>query len=159
MNLFRPFQGGEPQRDERGRLVGIDRYQDVLGRNWKRFFITGLLTIIGCLPLIAGVLYALFMGSTFILVLCSFVGGAVAGPFIACLYDVILRSLRDAPGSWVQNYKRSLIQNTRAALMPGALTGLFVGSVFFTGVLFLPKDIQPFQQGQLRYTYSATLYF
>lgn len=37
MNLFRPYQMGEPQRDARGRLVGIDRYQDVLGRNWKRF--------------------------------------------------------------------------------------------------------------------------
>ncbi|WP_294572094.1 hypothetical protein [uncultured Subdoligranulum sp.] len=55
MNLFRPYQMGEPQRDARGRLVGIDRYQDVLGRNWKRFFLTGLLTLLGCLPLALGV--------------------------------------------------------------------------------------------------------
>ena len=55
MNLFRPYQIGEPQRDERGRLVGIDRYQDVLGRHWKRFFLTGLMTMLGCLPLAAGV--------------------------------------------------------------------------------------------------------
>ena len=29
MNLFRPYRNDEPQRDERGRLMGIDRYQDV----------------------------------------------------------------------------------------------------------------------------------
>ena len=34
-----------------GRLMGIDRYQDVPGRNWKRFFLSGLMTIPGCLPL------------------------------------------------------------------------------------------------------------
>lgn len=136
MNLFRPFQGGEPQKDQRGRLVGIDRYQDVLGRNWKRFTLTGLLTIVGCLPLTAGIAYALFAGSPLALVPASLAGGAIAGPFIACLYDAILRALRDAPGSWWQNYKRSLLQNTYGALIPGALTGLFLGSVAFMGGLF-----------------------
>ena len=62
MNLFRPYQMGEPQRDARGRLVGIDRYQDVLGRNWKRFFLTGLLTLLGCLPLALGVGAVAFAG-------------------------------------------------------------------------------------------------
>lgn len=33
MNLFRPFQMGEPRRDARGRLVGTDWYQDVLCRS------------------------------------------------------------------------------------------------------------------------------
>ena len=54
-NLFRPFGGGEPQRDARGRLTGIDRYQDVLGRNWKRFLLTGLCTLAGFAPFAAGV--------------------------------------------------------------------------------------------------------
>ena len=62
MNLFRPYQMGEPQRDARGRLVGIDRYQDVLGRNWKRFFLTGLVTLLGCLPLALGVGAVAFAG-------------------------------------------------------------------------------------------------
>ena len=62
MNLFRPYQTGEPQRDARGRLVGIDRYQDVLGRNWKRFFLTGLVTLLGCLPLALGVGAVAFAG-------------------------------------------------------------------------------------------------
>lgn len=159
MNLFRPFQGGEPQKDERGRLVGIDRYQDVLGRNWKRFTVTGFLTIIGFLPLTAGVAYALFTGSTLVLLLVSLVGGAIAGPFVACLYDAILRSLRDAPGSWAQNYKRSLIQNTCAALIPGALTGLFLGSVVFTGALFFARGYETLSAGTIvLYLFSSCVF-
>lgn len=28
-------------------------------------------------------------------------GGLIAGPFLACLYDTIFRSLRDAPGRYM----------------------------------------------------------
>lgn len=144
MNLFRPYQMGEPQRDERGRLVGIDQYQDVLGRYWKRFFLTGLMTMLGCLPLAAGVGYAILSSSVLVLLPAGLVGGAIAGPFLACLYDTILRALRDAPGTWAQNYKRSLAQNWRAALLPGALTGLFLAAASFAGMmLFLWSAIRP----------------
>ena len=136
MNLFRPYQMGEPQRDERGRLVGIDRYQDVLGRNWKRFLLTGLVTLAGCLPLAAGIAYAILSSSILVLLPVSLAGGAIAGPFLACLYDNILRALRDAPGSWSANFRRAFAQNWRASLLPGALTGLFVGSAAFAGMLF-----------------------
>lgn len=144
MNLFRPYQMGEPQRDERGRLVGIDRYQDVLGRNWKRFFLTGLVTMVGRLPLAAGVVWAILSSSVLVLLPAGLVGGAIAGPFLACLYDTILRALRDAPGTWAQNYKRSLAQNWKAALLPGALTGLFLGAASFAGMmLFLWSTVRP----------------
>ena len=99
MNLFRPYDTGEPRRDARGRLIGIDRYQDVLGRNWKRFLLTGLVTLAGCLPLAAGIAYAILSSSILVLLPVSLAGGAIAGPFLACLYDNILRALRDAPGS------------------------------------------------------------
>ena len=144
MNLFRPYQMGEPRRDERGRLVGIDRYQDVLGRNWKRFFLTGLVTMLGCLPLAAGVGYAILSSSVLVLLPAGLLGGAIAGPFLACLYDTVLRALRDAPGTWAQNYKRSLAQNWRAALVPGALTGLFLGAAAFAGMmLFFWSTLRP----------------
>lgn len=143
MNLFRPYQMGEPQRDERGRLVGIDRYQDVLGRNWKRFFLTGLVTMVGCLPLAVRVAWAI-LSSVLVLLPAGLVGGAIAGPFLACLYDAILRALRDASGTWAQNYKRSLAQNWKAALLPGALTGLFLGAASFAGMmLFLWSTVRP----------------
>ena len=155
MNLFRPYSMGEPRRDERGRLVGIDRYQDVLGRNWKRFFLTGLMTILGCLPLTVGVAYAILSSSVLVLLPAGLVGGAIAGPFLACLYDTVLRALRDAPGSWGQNYKRSLAQNARAALLPGALTGLFLGAAAFAGMmLFFWSTLRPGAVTILVYLFS-----
>lgn len=155
MNLFRPYSMGEPQRDERGRLVGIDRYQDVLGRHGKRFFLTGLMTMLGCLPLAAGVGYAILSSSVLVLLPAGLVGGAIAGPFLACLYDTILRALRDAPGTWAQNYKRSLAQNWRAALLPGALTGLFLGAASFAGMmLFFWSAVRPTAVTVLVYLFS-----
>lgn len=134
-NLFRPFSTGEPRRDERGRLTGIDRYQDVLGRNWKRFFLTGLVTLAGCLPLGLGIAYAILSSSILVLLPAGLVGGAIAGPFLACLYDCILRALRDAPGRWRDNVRRALRQNWRGALLPGALTGLFIGAAAFAAMM------------------------
>lgn len=144
MDLFRPYGSGEPRRDARGRLVGIDRYQDVLGRHWKRFFLSGLAALLGCLPLALGVGYAILSSSVLVLLPAGLLGGAIAGPFVACLYDTILRALRDAPGTWAQNYRRALAQNSRAALAPGALTGLFVAAAAFAGMmLFLWSTVRP----------------
>ena len=167
MNLFRPYPNGEPQRDERGRLMGIDRYQDVLGRNWKRFFLSGLMTILGCLPLTLGVVYAILSSSILVLLPAALIGGGVAGPFIACLYDTVLRALRDAPGRWSANYRKALAQNWRAALLPGALTGLFLGCSAFAGMLFFawstvaptPLTIGVFLFSWLVFLVISTLYW
>ena len=113
----------------------------MLGRCWKRFAATGFITFLGCLPLAAGVAYAILSSSVLVLIPAALLGGAIAGPFLACLYDTILRALRDAPGSWTQNYRRSLTQNARASLVPGALTGLFLGSSAFTGMLFFGWEL------------------
>ena len=159
MNLFRPYGDSEPRRDARGRLVGIDRYQDVLGRCWKRFFLTGLVTLLGCLPLALGTGYAILSSSLLILLPAGILGGAIAGPFIACLYDTILRALRDAPGSWAQNYKRSLTQNARSALVPGALTGLFLAAAAFAGMmLFLWSSVRPTVVTVLVYLFSILVF-
>lgn len=159
-NLFRPFGAGEPRRDERGRLTGIDRYQDVLGRCWKRFFATGLLTLAGCLPLGLGIAWAVLSSSILVLLPCGILGGAVAGPFLACLYDTILRALRDAPGGWWQNYRRALRQNWRGALLPGALTGLFVSAASFAGMmLFGWAKVWPSLGTICVYLFSWLLFF
>lgn len=159
MNLFRPYQTGEPRRDAQGRLVGIDRYQDVLGRSWKRFFLSGLAALAGCLPLAAGVGYAILAGNVPALLAAGLAGGAVAGPFLACLYDTVLRALRDAPGTWAQNYRRAWAQNRRAALAPGALTGLFLGAWVFAGtMLFLGGALRPDAVGVLVYLFSFVVF-
>lgn len=160
MSVFRPYQTGEPRRDSRGRLVGIDRYQDVFGRNWKRFVLSGLAALLGALPLAAGVGYAILSTSTLVLLPASLIGGAVWGPFLACLYDTVLRALRDAPGSWRGNYKRSFVQNMRAALLPGALTGLFVGCAGFAGMmLFLWRSVTLSFTSAAVYLFSWLIFF
>lgn len=135
LNIFRPMDTGEPQLDERGRLTGISRYQDVLRRGWKRFLVTGFMTLLGFAPLALGIAYAILSKSVLVLVPAALVGGAVSGPFTAGLYDVILRALRDAPGSWWGNYRKAFAQNWRGALLPGAVSGLFLGAAAFTGML------------------------
>ncbi|MGN0983960.1 MAG: hypothetical protein ACI4OI_03880, partial [Gemmiger sp.] len=47
----------------------------------------------------------------------------------------ILRALRDAPGRWWANCQKAFAQNWRAALLPGALTGLFLGCAAFAAML------------------------
>ena len=159
-SLFRPFNTGEPQRDSRGRLTGIDRYQDVLGRCWKRFFLSGLVTLAGFVPFALGVGYAILSSSILVLLPAAMIGGAVAGPFVACLYDGILRALRDAPGSWRGNFRRAFRQNWRGALLPGALTGLFVGAAAFAGMMpFAWSSVWPTAGTICVYLFSWLLFF
>lgn len=159
-NLFRPFGTGEPRRDARGRLIGIDRYQDVLGRCWKRFLLYGLVALAGFLPFGAGVAYAVLSRSVAVLLPASVIGGAVAGPFLACLYDGVLRALRDAPGRFGANLRRALRQNWRGALLPGAVTGLFVGAGAFAGMLlFAWRSAWPSAGTICLYLFSWLLFF
>ena len=64
------------------------------------------------------------------------IGGLIAGPFLACLYDTIFRSLRDAPGRCMENYKRAWKQNWHQALLPGAIFCLFLGFYAFMLMMF-----------------------
>lgn len=58
------------------------------------------------------------------------------GPFLAGLYDSILRGLRDAPGPWWPAWRRSWRQNGRESLLPGAILGLLIGMYAFMAALF-----------------------
>lgn len=159
MNLFRPFHTGEPQHDARGRLTGISRYQDVLGHCWKRFFVTGLVTMLGFAPLVLGIVYAVLSQSILVLLPAALLGGAIAGPFLACLYDSVLRALRDAPGGWWANYRKAFAQNWRGALLPGMCTGLFLGAASFAGMmLFAWAQVLPSGDTVLIYLVSWLLF-
>lgn len=159
MNIFRPYNASaEPQRDERGRLVGIDRYQDIMSRCWKRFMATGCMTMLGFLPFTLGCAYAILSSSILVLLPAAIVGGAVAGPFLACLYDTILRALRGAPGHWWANYKKAFAQNLRSSLLPGALTGLFLGAAAFTAMLFYWAQTPPGALIIIIYLFSWVLF-
>ena len=48
-------------------------------------------------------------------------GGILAGPTLAGVYDTVLRALRDEPGYWWTTYRRAFRQNFKASILPGIL--------------------------------------
>lgn len=132
MGLFtpdEPYHGDTPQ-------TGFGRYQQLLSDNASRWLAVNLLTLAGAVPLAAGIFYASASSSVLLLFPFSFAGGAFFGPFLAGLYDAILRGLRDDPHPWWDNYKRAWSQNWRGSLLPGAVFGLCIGLYAFMGMLF-----------------------
>lgn len=113
------------------RLTGFQRYCELIGRDFKKFLLANLLTLLGFLPLAAGVILAVLSSSILILIFAGIIGGAAAGPALACMYDMVLRSLRDAPGRGMENYKRAWKQNWRQAVLPGILFCLLLGFYVF----------------------------
>ncbi len=119
------------------RLTGIWRYNELLDRDLKRFLIVNLLTLLGFLPFILGTLYAILSSSILILIPSCILGGAAAGPFLACMYDTVFRSLRDAPGKCMENYRHAFKQNWRQSLIPGIVFCLLLGFYAFMLMMFL----------------------
>ena len=118
------------------RLTGFPRFCELLDRDFKRFFLTNLLTLLGFLPLITGITFAILSSSILILIPACILGGAIAGPSLACMYDILFRSFRDAPGKFWEHYRRAWKQNWRQAIVPGILFGLLLGFYAFMFMLF-----------------------
>ena len=89
------------------RLTGFPRYTEVLERNMKKFLFTNLLTLIGFLPFGIGVAIAILSSSILVLIPSCIIGGVFAGPALSCMYDSVMRGLRDAPGKCWENYKHA----------------------------------------------------
>ncbi len=47
------------------------------------------------------------------------VGGLLAGPALAGMYDTVLRALRDEAGYWWTTYRRAFKRNFKSAILPG----------------------------------------
>ena len=120
-----------------GRAVGFARYRQLLENNFKPFFLTGFLALIFLIPFSLGMVYSILSESILVMVLSALLGGAVAGPGTACMYDLLLRRLRDDRDDWWHCYKKSMHQNWKASILPGILTCLFLGLVIFCGALLL----------------------
>ncbi len=131
-SLFRP----DAYISNGNRLTGFPRYTDVLERNIKKFLITNLLTLVGFLPFGIGVALAILSTSVLILIPACIIGGLFAGPALSCMYDAVLRGLRDAPGKCLENYRRAWKQNWRQSLLPGVLFCLMLGFYIFMLMLF-----------------------
>lgn len=133
MGLFFPE---DPHFDETRRQTGFYRYRQLLSVRFGRWWKTNLLTLAGFAPLAAGIFYAVASSSLLALLPCSVLGGMIAGPFLAGMYDAILRGLRDDPLPWWDGYRRAWKQNWKGSLIPGALLGLALGVYAFMAMLF-----------------------
>ncbi len=141
------------------RQTGFRRYKQLLSLHFGSWWKIHLITVAGFMPLAFGVLYALLSSSTLILLPASILGGMIAGPFLAGLYDAILRGLRDDPNNIWKNYRRSWKQNWRGSLIPGAVTGLMIGLFAFMGMLlFWWAEVSPTPGTILLYLFSFLLF-
>ena len=129
-------------REDR-RQVGFNRYKQLLSRHAKEWLVLNALTILGGLPLAAGILISISASSVLLLIPCGMVGGMIFGPFLAGLYDSILRRMRDDPMPWRMNYAKSWKQNALGSLLPGAVLGLLTGIYCFMGMLFWWAVVPP----------------
>ena len=113
--------------DEDVRQTGFRRYKQLMSVRFGQWWKVNLLTLLGFLPLAGGIFYAVAVSSILVLYPCAIVGGMIAGPFLAGLYDAVLRGMRDEPRPWWDCWKLAWKQNWK---------GLLLGSCTFMGMLF-----------------------
>lgn len=118
------------------RLTGFPRYTEVLERNFKQFMFTNLLTVVCFIPFAAGVTLSVLTSSVLVLIPSCVLGGLLAGPALSCMYDMILRGLRDVSGKCWPAYRRAWKQNWKQSLLPGVLLCLMLGFYIFMAMLF-----------------------
>ena len=128
MGIFFP---DEPDYFPDQRPVGFKRYAQVLERDWKRFFLVDLLTLGSLIPFGLGMGYAVLSSSVLVLIPVCILGGLIAGPGLAGMYDMLLRGLRDNVDDWWFSYKKAMRQNWKASLVPGVVMCLFLGFLIF----------------------------
>ena len=111
--------------------TGFARYKQLMSFYAFHWLKLNLIAFAGILPLAVAIWFAILTSSVLVLIPLTFLGGMIFGPFLAGLVDSIMRGLRDAPGNWWANYKKSWRQNWKGSLVPGGLLGLFIGLIAF----------------------------
>jgi len=147
----------DPAYDENVRQTGFNRYKQLMSVRFGHWWKVSTLTLLGLVPLAAGIIYSIGVSSVLVLLPCSLLGGAVAGPFLAGLYDAILRGLRDDPMPWKGAWLRSWTQNWKGSLLPGALMGLMAGLYAFMAMLFWWAETPPSPGTVALYLFSLLL--
>lgn len=140
------------------RLTGFPRYTEVLERNIKNFLLTNLLTLVAFLPFGIGIVLAILSSSVLVLIPCCIIGGIFAGPALSCMYDAIMRSLRDVSEKWWTNYKHAWKQNWRQSLLPGIAFCLMLGFYLFMAMLFWWSSQFPGWGTLVLYAFSLLLF-
>ena len=118
MSLFpsaNDFKSGPGVEKDAPRKTGVGRFFELVGRDMSGMFLANLLTCLGFLPVICLVYIGFLMNSLPVMVLSAAVGGILAGPVLAGMYDTVLRALRDEAGYWWTTYRKAFKQNFKPA--------------------------------------------
>lgn len=75
------FVHEDPYYDPNVRQVGFNRYKQLLSRHAFSWIKLNLLTVLGALPLAAGIGYAILSSSILVLIPISILGGMIGAPF------------------------------------------------------------------------------
>ena len=103
MGLFpsaNDFKAGKGVEKDAPRKTGIGRFFELVGRDMNGMFLANLLTCIGFAPVICLVYIGFLQNSLPVMLGSAAVGGLLAGPALAGMYDTVLRALRDEAGYW-----------------------------------------------------------
>ena len=147
----------DPGYDLSIRQTGFNRYRQLLSFHGAHWFQLNLLTVLGALPLATGITLSILSSSVLLLIPCALIGGAIFGPFLAGMFDSVMRGLRDDPNNWWTNYKKSWRQNLTGSLVPGALLGLLIGMLAFMAYLFWMAQTAPTPGTVAIYLFSILL--
>lgn len=143
MDLFHQFTPSPGASGDAPRKKGLARFLELVSRDGWNGLKAGALACLCMIPavVLGGLCTAL--GNLLLTMLSGLVGGLIAGPTLAGVYDTLLRALRDEAGMWDWVYRKNLKQNLRAALLPGALTGLVDCTLLYLLRVNLLLDEQP----------------
>ena len=120
MGLFTNYTKEGPGVDKNTpRKTGVGRFFELVGRDMNGMFLANLLACLGFASVICLVYIGFLMNSLLVMVVSAAVGGILAGPVLAGMYDTVLRALRDEPGYWWTTYRRAFRQNFKASILPG----------------------------------------
>ena len=129
MGLFpsaKDFEEGPGVDKNTPRKTGILRFFEVVGRDLTGMFLANFFTCLSALPAICLVTVGLLGRSLVVMLAGAVIGGAIAGPCLAGVYDTVLRALRDEPGYWWTTYRRAFRQNWKSSILPGIFYGLII---------------------------------
>lgn len=129
MGLFpsaKDFEEGPGVDKNTPRKTGILRFFEVVGRDLTGMFLANFFTCLSALPAICLVTVGLLGRSLVVMLAGAVIGGAIAGPCLAGVYDTVLRALRDEPGYWWSTYRRAFRQNWKSSILPGIFYGLII---------------------------------
>ena len=113
------------------RKTGFSRFWELVSRDTWNLFRAGFLALVGCLPFLVGVAFAITSHVLLFAPVIGLVGGALAGPGLCGLADTQLRSLRDKPSMWWGVYRQAWKRSARASLLPGVVGGGLLGTQIF----------------------------